>query len=301
MKTRFQSILILADIEGSSGCWSRRAAAFKTREWAAACLALTQDVDAVVRALFKNGVRRVTVKDFHRNGYNLLADRIDSRAEIVQGYRRGPIIGIGDPGDARAAMLIGMHAASGTDGFLAHTLTSRTTGIRVNGRLLSEAVLFSGALAPYGVRPVFASGGPIACAQAGRSIAGIRTFAMADKSTDKEGFDAAGWRKSLAAAAIESLSHVDTEPVIMNGPLETLIRMRDGVAAASKLAGRWRLDHSGDTIRFVSTGLPELYEKLVRLFYLTPLLEKCLPAALLFNDLRGRAGLRWVRKRLPDG
>jgi hypothetical protein len=123
--TMFDSVLIIADIEGSSGCWSYRASAFKTHEWVAACVDMTRDVAAVVHVLLDNGVQRVIVKDFHRTGFNLLPEMIDSRARVVQGYKVGPVPGIGDPGSAEAVIFLGMHAASGSNGFMAHTLTSR--------------------------------------------------------------------------------------------------------------------------------------------------------------------------------
>ena len=123
--SKIHNVLIIADIEGSSGCWDYRASSFLTPQWARACVAMTHDVSAVVDALFKDGVEHITVKDFHRTGYNLLPEMINTKSEIIHGYRRGPVPGLGNPAQAQAAIFMGMHAASGTDGFLAHTLTSR--------------------------------------------------------------------------------------------------------------------------------------------------------------------------------
>ena len=80
MSGRFERILIIADIEGSSGCWNRRASSFMTREWSRACVEMTRDVNAVVQALFNSGVEHIQIKDFHRTGYNLLPELIDPRA-----------------------------------------------------------------------------------------------------------------------------------------------------------------------------------------------------------------------------
>ena len=143
MTDRYKRILIIADIEGSSGCWSYRASSFRTKEWARACLGMTRDVNAVVQALADGGVEYIRVKDFHRTGYNLIPELIDSRAKVIHGYRAGPVPGIGDPGDVDAAMFIGMHAASGTSGFLAHTLTSRIAKLEINGEPLPEINLFA--------------------------------------------------------------------------------------------------------------------------------------------------------------
>ena len=79
----FDRILIIADIEGSSGCWNYRASSFLTKEWSRACLEMTEDVAAVVSALFQAGVREIIVKDFHRTAYNLLSELIDPRPYVV--------------------------------------------------------------------------------------------------------------------------------------------------------------------------------------------------------------------------
>jgi D-aminopeptidase len=155
MGTHLNRILILADLEGSSACWSYAASSFLTDKWARACLGLSQDVGSVVAALFDAGVETVTVKDFHRTAYNLFAELIDARALIVSGYRRGPVPGIGSPAGAQAVMFLGMHAASGSNGFLAHTLTSRIARLTLNDRYLAEVELFAASLAPWGIRPIF--------------------------------------------------------------------------------------------------------------------------------------------------
>ena len=67
----YRHILIVADIEGSSGCWSYAGSAFMTREGLSACMAMTADVGVVARALRAAGVPAVTIKDFHRTGFNL--------------------------------------------------------------------------------------------------------------------------------------------------------------------------------------------------------------------------------------
>ncbi|MEN8751502.1 MAG: M55 family metallopeptidase, partial [Desulfobacterales bacterium] len=200
----FDSVLIIADIEGSSGCWSYRASAFKTHEWVAACVDMTRDVAAVVHVLLDNGVQRVIVKDFHRTGFNLLPEMIDARARVVQGYKVGPVPGIGDPGSAEAVIFLGMHAASGSNGFMAHTLTSRIRRLEVNGELLPEVYLFAGSVAPYGVRPIFFSGCPVACDQARDTISGIHTYSI-DKSVGRQEFAVEPWRQGLARAATSAL------------------------------------------------------------------------------------------------
>ncbi len=258
---------------------------------------MSLDVDAVVKALFDAGAGSVTVKDFHRTGYNLLPELIDRRARIVSGYLEGPVPGIGDPAGAELLLCIGMHASSGSGGFLAHTLTSRIARLEVNGRLFPEIALFASSLAPYGIRPVFFSGCPVACEEASAVVPGISTFAM-DKSAGQGGIDAAAWREVLAGAAAASLANRKTAPCMPEGPFSARVVMRDGEAVAAKLARRWGLRREHDTVLIESPDIHELYRALVRLCYLTRFTERIIPAALPLYSLWGRAGRAWVRRRI---
>jgi D-amino peptidase len=297
MATRFENVLIIADIEGSSGCWDYRASSFMTSEWSRACVEMTLDVNAVVEALFDAGVKYVTVKDFHRTGYNLLSELIDPRAQVALGYKRGPAPGIGDPGKAQAVMFLGMHAASGTEGFMAHTLTSRISWLEVNRKPLAEVELFSASLAPFGVRPIFFSGCPTACSQAKAAIRKIDSYPI-DKSAGPALFDADSWRFGLVSGALNSLNNTATEPFTPFGPFRAEVTWRAGDIAAQNLARRWGFDQEGARIFIEAADIHELYRDLIRLCYLTPLTVRILPFGLFLYNLTGRLGLAWARRRL---
>lgn len=297
MNTRFKNVLIVADIEGSSGCWDYRASSFLTPEWARACIAMTRDVDVVAKALLDSGAEHIRIKDFHRTGYNLLPEIINANSEIAHGYRRGPVAGLGDPGRAQAAIFMGMHAASGTDGFLAHTLTSRIEQLEVNGRPMAEIELFASSLAPFGIRPIFFSGCPTACGQARAVIRNIAVYPI-DKAVGIERFDTELWRSGLAKAVVESLENDLTVPYQPEGPFRALVKMRDGESAARKIAYRWKFECKGCQILINAPNIQELYMDLIRLCYLTPLLEKTLPISIFMHNLWGRIGLAWVRRQI---
>ncbi len=290
-------ILIIADLEGSSGCWSYKASSFLTDEWCRACLEMSRDVSAVVSALFKAGVKTVTIKDFHRTGYNLFPELIDSRAILISGYRRGPIPGLGHHYNAQAVMFLGMHAASGSDGFLAHTLTSRIARLEVNHRLLSELELFAASLAPWGIRPIFFSGCPVACQQAKTVIHHIDCH-LIDKTRGADTFDARAWRSKLARAAVGSLDNHRTVPYLPTGPLDAIVTLREGKAAAAKLARRWKLDAQDNRIQIHAADIHELYLHLIKMCYLTPAATKILPLALMAFNCWGRSGIWRARRRL---
>lgn len=294
MMTLRDSVFIIADIEGTSGCWNYRASQFKTPEWAAACVEMSKDMNAVVTALFNAGVQNVFIKDFHRTGYNLLPELIDQRASIIHGYRRGPVPGIGRTFGAKALMMIGMHAASGSNGFLAHTLTSRIKKLEVNGRLVCEAEFFASSVAPEGLRPVFFSGCPVACAQARDVLRGIQTCAIEKRGSERR-FDREAWRKILAASAAGSLENRSSAPYRPDVPCHALVTMRDGEEAARTMARRWGFDASGDTLQIPAQSIDELYLSLIRLCYFTPFIERILPLGLMVFNAMGRAGLTWVR------
>jgi D-aminopeptidase len=258
---------------------------------------MSRDVDAVARALLDAGVERVTVKDFHRSAYNLLPEMIDPRVRIDCGYRRGPVAGIGDPEDVDAVMMIGMHAAAGTAGFLAHTLTSRLASLTVNGRPLAEIELFAASLAPYGIPAIFFSGCPVACDQARERIAGIDTWPI-DKRLPPDNLDAERWRQGLARAAVKALASAGVAPYRPAGPWHAAIRIRGGIRAAANMADRWGFKRCGATVRIDAETIHDLYDGLIRLCYLTPLTLRTLPVSLALFNLVGRLGRWWVRRQL---
>ncbi len=260
-------------------------------------MGMTEDVGRVVDGLFDAGVKRIIVKDFHRTGYNILPEYINPRAKIVPGYKKGPVPGIGDPEDSDVVMFMGMHAASGTDGFLPHTLTSRIAKLEVNGSPIPEVAFFSASLAPFGVRPIFFSGCPTSCKQAEEIIDGIHVYPI-DKSDGPNGFNPEQWRIGLVKNAVESLTTVSTRPYLPEGDCRAVVTMRDGAYIAEKLAKRWGGDFEGDQIYIEANDLLEMYGFLIRMCYLTPFLEKILPVALPLYNLMGWMGLNWVRKSI---
>jgi D-amino peptidase len=257
-------------------------------------------VAAVVKGLFESGVANIRVKDFHRTAYNLLPELIDPRAEISHGYQAGPVPGLGDPGNAEAVLFLGMHAASGTGGFLAHTLTSRIAPVTVNAKPLAEIELFAASLAPFGVKPVFFSGCPVACEQAAQAIGNLSVYGI-DKSAGPGGFDARAWRSGLVRAAQAALGNDLTEPYRPQGPFRAQVALRDGENTAQKIAGRWRMPCKGDQIFLEAADMQELYLKLIRICYLTPLMQTMLPFCLPVYNLWGRMGLAWVRRQIKRG
>ncbi len=289
----YKKILIIADIEGSTGCGSYEASSFNTSAWYDACIDMSLDINAVVTNLFNNGAEKIYVKDFHRTGYNLLSELIDKRARVIHGYNEGPVPGIGNVYDAEAVMFIGMHASSGSDGFLAHTFTSRYSGITADGLRVSELQIFASSLFVYSLIPVFFSGCPVACTEALEKVHGINVFPVLK---DESGFiDKEKCRKELASAAGESLINNISAPYIMKPPFNIELRMRDGFKAAGIIAKRWSLQSSGSSVFFTASDFDDFYNRLIMITYFTPIIKLMIPAGLFLFNFYGRIGLSIVR------
>jgi hypothetical protein len=163
---------------------------------------------------------------------------------------------------------------------------------------MAEVELFSASLAPFGLRPVFFSGCPVACAQAKAAIKGIHTYSI-DKSIERTLFDIKSWREGLGVAAVDALNNDLTRPYTPKGPFKAVVTLREGDKTAVKIARRWGFEHQAARIFFEAPDIHRLYRDLIRLCYLTPFIERCLPFGLLAcYNLLGRIGLNWVRRQI---
>jgi D-amino peptidase len=291
MSAFHKKILIIADIEGSSGCYSYHDTLPFKKGWPRACAEMSRDVDAAVRALFDAGAEDVAVKDFHRTGYNLIPAMIDRRAELIPGYRQGPVPGIGSAEGYTALIMTGMHPPSGAGGFLAHTMTSRISRLELNGALLTEAELFAAFLASAGLRPVLISGTADACGYASRALKGIRVYPL----ERGDGFDADVWRRGLYEAVRLAAADPGPEPYSPAGPFEARLTMRDGAESAIKHAAPWGFNFEHDTIILRADSLSGIYYDLIRLCYLSPFIEKFLAPSLALYNSYGYLGNLWAR------
>jgi D-amino peptidase len=79
------NIYISADMEGLSGVASDRQVTRGNRDYERARKRMTREVNALINALFLEGVDRVVVNDSHANMENILIEEFDSRAELISG------------------------------------------------------------------------------------------------------------------------------------------------------------------------------------------------------------------------
>lgn len=262
---------VVADIEGSTGVWTK-AHAQMGREWQEARVELTHDLNAVAQGLFQRGVQGVVVKDFHRTGYNLIPAYLDKRVRLVSGYYSGPAIGFGDLHGAHFALFVGLHASSGNkEGFLAHTLTSRIAEIVVNGKRVGEAELFATVLSRFKVPVAFFSGCPEACQEAKEKMPWVVTYSIPKHPED---YDDPKKRKDYIQSARNGLKdkireipeHPEGLPLFaMKPPFDCRIILQN--EAEARRLNRWGFSREGEVIRFQSEDFLKFYETLLKIAY----------------------------------
>lgn len=151
-------ILVRYDMEGMSGQsdW-RTAAAWWPEQYLFGQKLLAADVNAVVAGLFDAGASIVDVVDQHGSGnpgFNLPPELLDQRVRQLLHRHDAPPVGAGT---YDAVVMVAMHGATGSGGFMAHSGTFGIDWI-INGRSISEAERAAYAWGEAGIPVIFVSG-----------------------------------------------------------------------------------------------------------------------------------------------
>lgn len=159
-------ILIAVDIEGIAGVVRPEQTRRGNAEYERSRVQMTAEANAAVVGAFDGGATAVIVNDSHGDFANLIAESLDSRAELLLGKPRdlGMMAGI-DQG-CGAVLLVGWHAKARTAGVLAHTINSFAFArVLVNGIEASEATLYGAIAAEYSVPVALISGDDVFVAE----------------------------------------------------------------------------------------------------------------------------------------
>jgi len=262
---------VVADIEGSTGVWTRAHTLLGTPEWQEARLELTKDINAVAEALFEMGVREVVVKDFHRTGYNLIPRYLDRRVKLVSGYYSGPAVGYGKLYGADFALFVGLHASGGNEGgFLSHTLTSRIAEIQVNGKRVCEAELFATVLSAFHIPVCFFSGCPAACEEVSQKMDWVVTYTIGkDKEVyedERKRRDYIMQRRHGLMEKVKVVSNPQAMPLfVMKPPFDCQVIFQQ--EAEARRRNSWGFSQNGKVIRFYTEQFFEFYHNLIKIAY----------------------------------
>jgi D-amino peptidase len=261
---------IVADLEGSTGVWTKEHTLLGTPEWQEARVEATKDINAVADSLFEMGVKGVVVKDFHRTGYNLIPGYLHPGIRLVQGYYTGPAIGYGNLHGADFALFVGLHASGGSEkGFLPHTLTSRIAEIRVNDLRICESELFAPVLSEFNVPVVFFSGCPSACREVSDRMNWIVTYEIPKDpeiyKNEKRRQEYILQKREGLKGKVKEIARPKEKPLFrMNPPFSCRVIFQEEMEARRN---PWGFSREGRTLHFRTDRFSALYENLLKIAY----------------------------------
>ena len=233
-------VFVTCDMEGISGVPSWFAGSDKNPNYFEGRELMTADVNAVIAAAFDAGAEAVCVRDAHGSAQNLLATKLDPRAQLISGWASPARMCSGIDGSFGAVVLAGYHARAGTaDGLMCHTMTRAIRNVRINGVLLGEIGVSATHAGHYGVPVVAMSGDDAACREARELMPWVSTattkWALGRESARM--LPPAQAREKIAEAVREGLANVGkAKPFTFDAPLRVEIEFNELTDAA-----RWEL------------------------------------------------------------
>jgi len=174
------NVFVSIDMEGVAGISTLQQVWRGSDDFPASRRLMTLEANAAVDGAFEGGATSVVVNDSHGDMYNLLAEELDPRAELLTGTPKPWSMMQGFSADFKVALFIGYHAAAGTEAaVLDHTYSGRLLyEVRVNGDPVGEAEVNAALAGTYGVPVGLVAGDDKACEQASKRLAGVRTVVV---------------------------------------------------------------------------------------------------------------------------
>ena len=171
------NVFISIDMEGIAGIAHLQQVMRGTDDFQASRELMTDEANASVAGAFDGGASSVVVNDSHGDMYNLLAERMDPRAELVIGSPKVLSMMQGFGPEFDVALFVGYHAAAGTQAaVMDHTYSGRLLyEVRLNGEPVTETELNAAFAGTYGVPVGLVTGDDKICAVASKRIPGVRT------------------------------------------------------------------------------------------------------------------------------
>ena len=192
-------VFISADIEGITTTNSWQECDASHASFPRHAEQLTNEVLAACEGAIAAGATEILVKDAHATACNIDPTRLPREVTLVRGWSYCPdlmVQGVDESFDA--AMFIGYHSAAGRGGNpMAHSISRKHTGITINGRLASEFMIYSWAVARYGVPTVFLTGDRMLCEDSADLHPGLVTVSV------KDGLGGASYNRSVDATLPE--------------------------------------------------------------------------------------------------
>ena len=262
-------IFISVDMEGIGGIGTSALASSAGKDYATGRRLMTDEVNAVVAAIFAAGPAEIVVNDSHGDMQNLLHTELDPRVTYIQGAIKpyGMVEGLDASFDG--AIFLGYHARAGTPrGFLAHTGSGIVKGLWIGGVEAGEGEMNAAYAGALGVPVILVAGDSAFAAQ---FTGNVRTAAVVTKTAVTP--ESARLRhpervrQDLAAATRTALGAIGSAaPWRIDAPIEVRIRFADVTRSQilEAIPGVRQID--GYTIAFTAANMADAY-RLIRLMY----------------------------------
>lgn len=161
-------IFISADMEGIATTATTDDCIAGKRDYPLHANQMTAEIAAACEGAIQAGAKEIYIKDAHNDGNNINGDLLPKCTKLIKnwsGHPYGMAEGIDSSFDA--CMFVGYHAAAGRNGNpLSHTISHKTFSVKMNGRYVSEFMIYSYVAALEGVPVVFISGDKQVCEDA---------------------------------------------------------------------------------------------------------------------------------------
>ena len=262
-------IFISVDMEGIGGIGTSEMTRHGGKDYNVGRQLMTDEVNAVVKAIFNNGPAEILVNDSHGDMQNLIHQQLDPRVVYIQGNKKpfGMVQGLDDSFDA--AIFLGYHARAGTPrGFLAHTGSGSVKGLWLNGIEVGEGGLNAFFAGELNVPVILAAGDDVFTTQFGAlvncELVATKTAETAQVARLKHGELV---QRELFAATERALKKLKKiKPLKNKNSIQIKLKFSSTIQAEvlQAIPGMDRVD--GYTVGYTAKNMQEAYS-LIRLMY----------------------------------
>jgi len=262
-------IFISVDMEGIGGIGTAAMTNASGKDYALGRRLMTDEVNAVVAAIFERGPAEVVVNDSHGDMQNLLHTELDPRVTYIQGAVKPVGMVEGLDSTFSGVIFLGYHARAGTpNGFLAHTGTGSVKGLWLNGVESGEGDLNAAYAGALGVPVLLAAGDSVAMDQIRRATgADVVVTKVAVTPLSARLVSPQLVRERLAAATKAALGRIGSaKPVRVTTPVRVRLQLSDVTTPQilEAIPGVRQVD--GYTVEFTAPNMRDAY-RLIRLMY----------------------------------
>lgn len=196
--------LISVDIEGITGVVDHSFSSSKGEHYQLGIKYMQSDVNAVVQGIINaDPTAEILVRDAHSRATNLNVIELPQRARLLQGWGNEVNMVAGLDETFAGVFLVGYHAGGhDNDAVLAHTFSRQISFLRVNDKVLNEAVAVAYYATAFKVPVAFISGDDHVLAETKLLIDGMVGVAV---------------KQSLARDAVLSLSLTEAKQRLERG------------------------------------------------------------------------------------